>query len=276
MAATTLTPQATPGTAPAAPGARRSRLTSVAAKFPWVTAASLAVFLLTWETVGRLTDLRALPPISEIYDSWMGFYHDGILFTVLAQSARTFAVGIGLAIVAAVVVALLMSLSRTVEHVLSPYIDVGMSVPITATLPILMMVFGLGMATRVAVVFLYAFFIMVVSMQAGLKKVDPAHLQMAHAYAASPLQVIMKITIPSALSMALTGVRLGVSRGIRGLVNAEVIISTIGIGWLLMRSSREFDIAGVYAVTATIVVAAILVMGFFTLIERRFVKNRSS
>ncbi|MFY1632928.1 ABC transporter permease [Solwaraspora sp. WMMB335] len=256
-----------------APAPVRSWIATLPARFPWVTAASLAVFLLLWEIIGRLADYRALPPVSEIYRTWLSFYQDGVLFTVLLESAKTFGMGIGLAIGTAIVVALLMSLSRTAEQVIAPYIDAGMSVPITATIPILMMVFGLGTATRVAVVFLYSFFIIVVSMQAGLKKVDPAHEQLAHAYAASPMQVIMKITLPSALPLAITGIRLGVSRGIRGMVNAEVIISTAGIGWLLMRSSREFNIAGVWAVTATIIAAALLVMGLVTLLERWFVRG---
>lgn len=253
-----------------------SRITAVPAKFPWVTAASLAVFLLAWEIIGRLANYRALPPISEIYRTWMSFYEDGVLIDVLLVSAKTFGMGIGLAIAAAIVVALLMSLSRTVELVVAPYINAGMSVPITATIPILMMIFGLGTATRVAVVFLYSFFIIVVSMQAGLKKVDPVHLEMAHAYAASPKQIILKITLPSALSLAMTGIRLGVSRGIRGMVNAEVIISTAGIGWLLMRSSREFNIAGVWAVTATVIAVALIAMGLVTLLERRFVRGSAS
>ncbi|MFV2105529.1 ABC transporter permease [Micromonospora sp. LOL_015] len=233
----------------------------------------MAVFLALWEVFGRLADYRALPPVSEIYHTWLSFFQDGILFSVLSESAKTFGMGIGVAIGAAVVVAVLMSLSRTVEQLIAPYIDAGMSVPITATIPILMMVFGLGAATRVAVVFLYSFFIIVVSMQAGLKNVNPAHEQLAHAYAASRTQTILKITLPSALPLAITGIRLGVSRGIRGMVNAEVIISTAGIGWLLMRSSREFNIAGVWAVTGTIIAAALIVMGLVTLLERTLVRG---
>lgn len=259
----------------ARPSRARRRAAAVRTSLPWATVASLAAFLLLWEIIGRVGDLRALPPVSDVYDSWMAFYREGLLFTVLWESARTFLIGVSLAITAAIVVALLMHLSRTMEYVLAPYIDAGMSVPITATIPILMMVFGLGAATRVAVVFLYSFFIVVVSVQAGLKKVDPAHVQLADAFAASRGQVLRKITLPSAFPLAITGIRLGISRGMRGMVNAEVIISTAGIGWLLIRSSRQFDIAGVYAVTATIVVAAIAVMGLFSLLERTMFRSGS-
>lgn len=240
---------------------------------PWVSVCSLLTVAALWELIGRAAELRVLPPLSTVAQSWTAFYADGSLMSALAESAKTFGLGVGLATGAAIALTLLMSVSPTLEYVMEPYIDAGMSIPITATIPILMMAFGLGQTTRVAVVFLYAFFIMVVNMQAGLRKIDPLHSQLAAAYGASNAQIIRKITIPSAIPMAVTGMRLGLSRGMRGMVNAEVIISTAGIGWLLMRSSREFDIAGVYAITGTIVIASVTLMGVLSLLERAVLRN---
>lgn len=234
---------------------------------PWQTVASLLVAAVLWEILGRVLDLRFLPPLSEVTDAWFALLHDG-WFSVLKVSGQSFALGFGLAFVVALVVGILTTVSKTLDYVLRPYIDGFMSVPITAITPILMLIFGLGMATRVSVIFLYTFFVIVVNIQSGLRSVDPNHLEMARAFGLNSAQTLTKVTLPTAVPLVMTGVRLGVTRAIKGMVNSEVIISTAGIGWLLLRSSTEFDIASVFAITFTIVVLAVTMTSLVNLLER--------
>ena len=249
-------------------------LKKVSAGIPWLTILSLLTALTLWEIIGRLGLFRAVPAISMVWEAWLDLYN-GNLLSVLATSASTFFWGFSTALIAAIGVAILTSLSKDVEYLLRPYIDAGMSIPITATIPILMMAFGISDTTRIAVVFLFSFFTMVISFQAGLDKVDPRHLDMALALNSSKFQVLTKIILPSALPLAMTGIRLGVSRAAHGLITAEVILATAGIGWLLIRASREFNIPGVYATTGTIVVITVLLMGAVSLFERRVYRVHS-
>lgn len=244
------------------------------AELPIPTVLSLLTVIVAWEIVGRLGGFRALPPLTVVWEKWLEFAADG-LWAALATSAGTFATGYLSAVVLAAATAVVMTASKSIGYLFRPVIDAGMSIPITAVIPVLMMIFGLGNETRIVVVFLFCYFTMVVSMQAGLEKVNPALREMAQAFAATPVQTFWRIVVPTALPLAVTGMRLGVSRAIHGLVNSEVIIATAGIGWLLIRSSREFDIPGVYAVTGTIVVATIAIMGLATLLERRAFGGRS-
>lgn len=243
--------------------------------FPWLSVASLAVAAATWHVIGVTADFRAVPPITEVVSAWWALYHDGMV-PALLNSLKTFAIGVLAALVVSVVTTVFMTLSLTARQVLQPYIDGGMSIPITATIPVLMLVFGLGEMTRIVVVFLFSVFVMIVSMRAGVEKVNPDHLQMAAAFGANRRQVLRKVTLPSAFSLAVTGVRLGIARGFRGMVTAEVIISTAGIGWLLIRSSRLFDLASVYAITATIVLVSALLTGLLGAIEKRVYRTAGS
>jgi len=243
-------------------------LKRVTAGFPWLTILSIMTALTLWDTIGRLGLFRAVPAVSKVWDAWLELY-SGDLLSVLGTSATTFLWGFSAALAAAVVVSILTSMSKSIDYLLRPYIDAGMSIPITATVPILMMAFGINDTTRIAVVFLFAFFTMVISFQAGLEKVDPRHLDMAHALNSSKTQILLKVVLPSALPLAMTGIRLGVSRAIHGLITAEVILATAGIGWLLIRASREFNIPGIYAVTGTIIVITVVLMGSVSVLERR-------
>lgn len=251
------------------------RLRKMLSGVPWLSIASLATVVTAWQVIGMTTDLRALPAVTEVWAAWWALYNEGI-GEVLLNSLRTFAIGITIATIAAVVVTILMTVSLTARQVLTPYIDGGMSIPITATIPVLMLLFGLGDITRIIVVILFSVFVMIISMRAGVEKVNPDHLQMAAAFGADRRQVLRKVTLPSAFTLAITGIRLGITRGFRGMVTAEVIISTAGIGWLLIRSSRLFDLASVYAITGTIVVASAILTGTLGALERRVYRTSGS
>lgn len=234
---------------------------------PWLSVVSVGTVAILWELVGRTGRFRVVPPISEIWSTWLELFRRGD-FSVVWVSLQTFSVGILLAIGVALIVAVITTISRIADYVLKPYIDVMMSIPITAIIPILMVVFGLGQETRVAVVFLYAVFIIVINMQSGIRSVDPSHIEMARAFAAPQSVIIRKIVLRSAVPMVVTGIRLGIMRGLKGMINAEVIIGTAGIGYLLMREGHSFNIAGVFAVTGTIIAMALTLLLVLSGLER--------
>jgi NitT/TauT family transport system permease protein len=167
----------------------------------------------------------------------------------------------------------LTTLSRTLDYVLEPYINGFMSMPTSALIPVLMLIFGLGQTTRVVVVFLYGFFVIAVNTQAGLRQVDPVHAEMAKAFGARGFTYLRTVTIPTALPLMLTGIRLGISRSLKGMVNSETIISVTGIGALIIRFGRSFDVAGLYAVILIVIVLAVLLTSIIQIFENRFVRR---
>jgi NitT/TauT family transport system permease protein len=265
----------TPTTFFPAPTQPRAKVLALLARIPWLSVLSIVVVATTWEILGRAHVFRVLPALSEIGAVWLQLWNDGE-FDVIFVSLKTFGIGIVLSIIVSLIIAIFTSISRTADYVLKPFIDVAMSLPITAVIPILIIIFGLGEETRIAVVFLYSFFIITVNMQAGVKSVDPTHIEMARTFAASQPVIVRRIVLRSALPLVVTGIRLGITRGIKGMINAEVIIGTVGIGALLIQQSHEFDIPAVFAVTGTIVALGMVLIGFVALLEWFFLRKRKA
>ncbi|MPZ53385.1 MAG: ABC transporter permease subunit [Acidimicrobiia bacterium] len=229
---------------------------------------SIATFLVILEIIGRLELSSVVPPVTEAVGTFFELLEGGHLeqFTV---SLQALGMGFGLALVLGLAVGTLTTVSRTLDYVLEPYINGFMSMPTSALIPVLMLIFGLGQTTRVVVVFLYAFFMIVVNTQAGLRQVDPAHAEMARAFGAKGTTYLRFVTIPTALPLILTGLRLGVSRALKGMINSETIISVTGIGALIIRFGRTFDVSGLYAVILIIIVMAVLLTSLIRIVETK-------
>jgi NitT/TauT family transport system permease protein len=233
---------------------------------------SVGLFLLLLEAVGRLELSRVIPPFSVVVATIVELFQGGQLesFTV---SLQALGIGFGLALGLGLVVGVLTTVSKTFDYILEPYINGFMSMPTSALIPVLMLIFGLGQTTRVVVVFLYGFFVIAVNTQAGLRQVDPIHAEMAKAFGARGWKYLRMVTIPTALPLMLTGIRLGISRSLKGMVNSETIISVTGIGALIIRFGRSFDVAGLYAVILLVISLAVVLTSIVQMLETKFARR---
>jgi NitT/TauT family transport system permease protein len=98
---------------------------------------------------------------------------------------------------------------------------------------------------------------------------------MARAFGAGHLQLYRRVVLPAALPSVLVGLRLGLSRGISGMVAVELLLVAVGLGRLLERFQGDFDAGGVYAVVLVIVAEAVLLTGAVRQAERRLALRRS-
>lgn len=233
---------------------------------------SVATFLLILEIVGRLELTRVIPPFSVVITTVVELWQDGHLES-FGMSLQALAIGFGLSLVLGLIVGVVTTVSKTIDYILEPYINGFMSIPTSALIPVLMLVFGLGLATRIVVVFLYGFFVIAVNTQAGLRQVDPAHAEMAKAFGAKGWTYQRMVTIPTALPLMFTGIRLGISRSLKGMVNSETIISVTGIGALIIRFGRTFNVPGLYAVIFLIIALAVALTSIIQMLETRFTRR---
>jgi NitT/TauT family transport system permease protein len=233
---------------------------------------SLGTFIVILEVLGRMEVSRIIPPFSEVVRTLIELWQGGHLES-FGLSLQALGIGFGLSLVLGLVVGVVTTASKTLDYVLEPYINGFMSIPTSALIPVLMLLFGMGLATRIVVVFLYGFFVIAVNTQAGLRQVDPALHEMARAFGAKGWIYLRKVTIPTALPLILTGIRLGISRSFKGMVNSETVISITGIGALIIRFGRTFDVAGLYAVILLILLLAIALTSIIEMLESRFVKR---
>ena len=161
---------------------------------PWV---SLGAGLIAWEVLGQSGRLSFLPPFSAVLDAFRDLLVRGRL-EALGATLQALGIGFGLSLVLGIATGVAMARSRLIEYVLDPYIDAFMTIPSSALIPLYLVLFGLGAETRVVVVFMHAYFVIVVNTIAGARAVDRNLLEMARAFGAREAELIHKVVLPAA------------------------------------------------------------------------------
>lgn len=230
---------------------------------------SILTFALAWETLGRSLESMLIPPLSQIASAWFRLLKNGSLVENLLISLGTLVVGFLLAVVVGVLIGVLMGRFRQVEYFLDLYVNALMAAPSIAFIPVLLLWFGLGVQSRIAVVFLFAFFVIAINTQTGVKYVDPTLLEMARSFGARERELFFKVELPAALPMIMAGIRLGMGRAVKGMVNGEVLIAITGIGGMIMQYGSAFATDSLYALIFTILAVALVAMKLVETMDRR-------
>ncbi|HEY3166144.1 MAG TPA: ABC transporter permease [Candidatus Binatia bacterium] len=230
---------------------------------------SILSLAILWEVVGRAMDSTLIPPLSRIGAAWWKLFSSGKLLSNLSMSLTTLAVGFCLAAVIGVVLGLLMGRFRAVEHFLDLYVNALMSAPTTAFVPVLILWFGLGIESRIAVVFLFAVFVIIINTMTGVKQVDNVLVEMARSFGAREKEIFFMIMLPAALPAIMAGLRLGIGRAVKGMVTAEMLLTLTGIGAMIMQYGSSFATDSLFAVILTILLIALLTMKAVQWLDRR-------
>jgi NitT/TauT family transport system permease protein len=194
---------------------------------------------------------------------------NGKLLENLAMSLWTLAAGFLLAVTLGVIIGVLMGRFSQVEHFLDLYINALMSAPMTAFVPLLIMWFGLGVQSRIAVVFLFAFFVIVINTMTGVKQVDRIFVEMARSFGAKELEVFFKVVLPAAMPAIMAGISIGMGRAVKGMVTAEMLLTLTGVGGMIMQYGSAFATDALFAVILTILMVAMIAMQLVKIVDRR-------
>jgi NitT/TauT family transport system permease protein len=230
---------------------------------------SIVSLVVLWELAGRSMDSVLIPPLSKIGAAWWKLLAGGKLLPNLAASLGTMAAGFVLAALVGIVIGLLMGRFRAVEHFLDLYINSLMSAPTTAFVPVLILWFGLGVESRIAVVFLFAVFVIVINTMTGVKQVDSVLVEMARSFGAKEREVFLKIMLPAAMPAIMAGIRLGMGRAVKGMVTAEMLLTLTGVGGMIMQYGSSFATDSLFAVILTILIVAMITMRLVQTVDHR-------
>jgi NitT/TauT family transport system permease protein len=148
------------------------------------------------------------------------------------------------------------------------YLNVLLVLPAAAMIPLVILATGLGLLSRILIVFIFAFVVITVNTQAGLRQVDPMLIEMARSFGATRGQMWRKVLMPGASPAIMAGVRLGLGRSIAGMVIVELLLIAVGFGSMLLRFEGRFDSAHVYAVILLVVMESLLLMGMVRWLEK--------
>lgn len=152
-------------------------------------------------------------------------------------SALEFAVGYALAIILAIPIGLAAGWYRRFQYLLDPWLNFLNSLPRVALLPVLVIWFGLGSQSKIAVVFLGAFFSIIIPTIQGVKTVDRRFLDVATSFGASRGRLFTSVVAPATVPFIVTGLRLGIARALIGVVTGELYAATEGLGVMITRAS---------------------------------------
>ncbi|MBV8537221.1 MAG: ABC transporter permease [Alphaproteobacteria bacterium] len=232
----------------------------------WILWEAVARFGLIYEGVVPSSFLVLAAMARELVNP--AFYHD---VAVTAQEVIVgFAVGTACGIAAGVV----LGVRRFADQAAAPYIQGLAATPKIIFLPILMLLFGVGSGSKMAIGAFSAFFPVVVATSEGMRGVNPVLVRVARSFNASSWQIARKIYLPSLVEPAITGMRLGLGVAIIGVLLAEIKFSRAGLGHVAIQYYNFFHVADMYAVlliTFALAVAANALMGALghRLIRRR-------
>jgi NitT/TauT family transport system permease protein len=231
---------------------------------------SLLAWAALWELAGRLMQTDIVPPLTSVLMAAWELIQQGSFQGALAVTARAFAIGMALALVVGVIVGTLMGAFRPVDRLLNVWVNIFISAPLTALVPALMPLLGIGETTVVATVFLFAVWVIVIDTQAGIQTVNRSLVEMGRMFGATRAQIFFKVLLPGAMPEILTGIRLGVVRGVKGVVIGQIVIALVGFGELFELYLQSFEMERFWALVLIIFAIAFALVEAVAMVERRF------
>lgn len=246
-----------PGRLSATPGGPRAFLRRHLA---WpLTVLNLAVFLVAWELFARaeIVNPLFLPAPTRVLSELQEAIAEGTLQPALVASLRNFVIGMLLGCLAGIPVGLVMGSSRLVNTVLGPYILGLASLPKVALVPLLILFLGFSNAATVTLVFFSAFFPIVISVMAGPKTVDQSLLRAGRVFGANKLEMYTRVILPFTVPFIISGINQGLTRGLIGLIVAEMFGGNRGLGYLVIRAGETFNSGLLYGVLLCLVLISL-------------------
>ena len=241
-----------------------------------IRALSLVTLGLLWEALGRTQNPHLLPPLSKVLSAWIELFSSGQLFQALAVSLQALVLGFLLSVLFGIPLGLLMGRYRRLEAFLKVYMTALLTVPMISFIPFLVIAFGLGLHSRVWIVFLFAFVIIAINTTAGVRNVEPGYMEMARSFGARESELFLKVILPAALPMIMAGIRLGMGRAVLGMVTSEMILAVVGFGAMLMTFGASFNSPALFATLLTIILLAVALLALVQYVDRLLTPWRAS
>ena len=233
------------------------------------TLASLAVWFAVWEAVGRARLSTIVPPFSAVVEAAFEIAPTEKFGKAAIITLRSFGLGMLFALLVGIPLGIAMARVKSIGRILGMWVNIFVSAPISALVPILMAVIGIGETTVVVTVFLFAVFVITLDTQVGITHADRSLVEMARSFGATRSQLYQKVLLLSALPEILAGVRLGAIRGVKGVVIGQLLVAIIGVGELFETYSNNFLMEEFWALVVIVFLFAFAVSETIAYFERR-------
>lgn len=237
---------------------------------------SIATGLGLWELISRFVigNKLFLAAPSQVAVALVELAATGELQKHVAVSGLEFFWGYTSACLLGVVIGLVMASSKIGKQVLEPWVAGLYATPTVALAPLFILWFGIGIFSKIVVVALLVVFPVIINTEAGLRTTNPQLVETVRSFGASPRQIFFKVSLPSALPFIFAGFKLGIGRGLIGVVVAELFGARAGLGQLISQSAETFNMPALFAGVTLLAAAGIAMTSAFAWLERRLLPWR--
>jgi NitT/TauT family transport system permease protein len=235
----------------------------------------IATFLGVWELAMRQEWLSAAffgQPTGIVAFLWDGFVSGRKLWIELGYTILGTVVSFLLGSVLALALGLVFVMFPKVEHAMEPYLTVLNAMPRLALAPLFLLWFGLGIGSKIAVGTSLSFFIVLANTVAGIRGVSQDLIVLSRSLGATPRQVFFKVTLPSAVPVIFSGLRLALIYSMLGVVGAELIAAEHGLGQQLAYLQATFNMNGVMALLVLLAMLGMVVTQGMTRLEKAMLR----
>jgi NitT/TauT family transport system permease protein len=234
---------------------------------------SVASGLALWEVISRFVVANPLflAAPSQIFAAVLSLAASGELWHHMGVSGLEFIIGYVIASLIGIALGLAMASSALAKQVTQPWISGFYATPTIALAPLFILWFGIGIASKVLVVITLVLFPVTINTEAGLRTTSPRLVEMLRSFGATPRQIFLKVSLPSATPFILAGLKLGIGRGLIAVVVAELFGSRAGLGRLISQSADAFNMPELFAGVVVLAAAGIAMTAGFGWLEGKLV-----
>jgi len=232
---------------------------------------SVVFGLLIWQLVDAFlihNPLVAVGP-ARIAEAFVNLYARGEIARHVATTFGEFILGYAVGAVVGIALGVLMALNRTIKNVINPWVTIAYNAPVILLAPLFITALGVGIVSKIAIVFISAVFPVLFNTYAGITTVDARLVEAVRSFGGTPRQVFFKVTLPSSVPMLMTGLRLSVGRAIVGAIVSEFFGSRAGIGYLISAATEAFRTADAFVGVAILAVGGYVTFELLKYAERR-------
>ena len=234
---------------------------------------SVGIFLIIWELTGNV--FQWINPMfmsspSLIFKAAVEMFRTGEIYHDLYVSGIEFLGGYFLAAAVAIPFGILVGWYKRMSYVFDPFINAMNATPRVALLPLVIIWLGIGILSKVGIIFLGAVFSILINTRDGVKTTPLNLLNAARSFGASEWMVFKTVVLPSTVPFILTGLRLAVGRALVGVLVGELYAATAGIGFMITVAGATFQTDKVFVGVGIFALSGMIGMELLTKIERRF------
>jgi NitT/TauT family transport system permease protein len=229
--------------------------------------------LLFWEIVSRFLIAKALflaSPTQIVYAIYE-LSLTGQMQRHIAISSAEFALGYVIASAIGIAIGFGMAASARFKQAMQPWISGLYATPTIALAPLFILWLGIGIWSKVLVVIFLVLFPVTINTEAGLRTTSDRLIEMLRSFGATPRQIFFKVSLPSALPFILAGLKLGIGRGLIGVVVAELFGARAGLGQLISQAADAFNMPELFAGVVVLAIAGIVMTAGFGWLEKKLV-----